>query len=93
MYVHIDLHIYTTYIPHIYIYIYIYITPGVRAVRTKRQSEQPLHFRGITLVSRKQQISDKSFVVIINVRQLDELKQKAWKGGQDLMVLHLRPCW
>ena len=27
--------------------------------------------------------------VVISVLQLDELKPKAWKGGQDLMVLKL----
>ena len=62
------------------------------AVWPKRQSQQALHFRGITLASCTQETA-KSIGIVISVLKPDELKSKAWKGGQDLVVLHLRPCW
>ena len=56
------------------------------------QSQQPLHFRDHTQASFAQQLTYFIFVAV-SVLQLEELKPKAWKGAQDLMVLHLRPCW
>jgi hypothetical protein len=34
-----------------------------------------------------------SILVVINILQPDKLKPKAWKRGQDLVVLCLRPNW
>ena len=66
--------------------------PVPAAVWPKRQSQQALHFRTLTLACCTQETA-KSIGIIIGVLQPDELKSKAWKGGQDLVVLHLIPCW
>ena len=51
-----------------------------------------VYLRGCTLASCTQEMAN-SIGVVISVLQLHELKPKAWKGGQDLVVFCFMPFW